>query len=65
MSLLLPFWQRLLITIVAMLAVSYLVGLAWQAIFGFPLPSYIGGTVGGLTAIPVWEFLRRVRPRDI
>ncbi len=65
MSLLLPFWQRLLITIVAMLAVSYLVGLAWQAIFSFPLPSYVGGVVGGLTAIPVWDFLRRVRPRDI
>ena len=65
MSLLLPFWQRLLITILAMLAVSYLVGFAWQAIFSFPLPSYVGGVVGGLTAIPVWEFLRRVRPRDI
>ena len=65
MSLLLPFWQRLLITILAMLAVSYLIGLAWQAIFSFPLPSYVGGVVGGLTAIPVWEFLRRVRPRDI
>ena len=48
-----------------MLAVSYLVGLTWQAIFSFPLPSYVGGVVGGLTAIPVWDFLRRVRPRDI
>jgi hypothetical protein len=65
MSVLLPFWQRLLITIVAMLAASYLVGLAWQSIFSFPLPSYIGGAVGGLTALPVWDFLKRIRPSDI
>ena len=65
MSLLLPLWQRLLITLVAMLAASWLVGLAWQAIFSFPLPSYIGGAVGGLTAIPVWDFLKRVRPRGL
>jgi hypothetical protein len=65
MSLLLPFWQRLLITVVVMLVASWLVGLAWQAIFSFPLPSYVGGIVGGLAALPFWDFLKRIRPSDI
>jgi hypothetical protein len=59
-----PFWQRLVITVVAMLAVSFLVGLIWSALLGFALPSYLGGMIGGLTALPVWEFLRRVRPKE-
>lgn len=58
----LPFWQRLLITIVAMVAASYLVGLLWQAIFNFALPSYLAGLIGGLVALPVWDLLKRVRP---
>jgi hypothetical protein len=58
----LPFWQRLLITIVAMLLASYLVGLLWQQILGVPMPSYASGAVGGLAALPVWEFLKRIRP---
>ena len=62
MTLLLPFWQRLLITIVAMLAAGWLLGLLWQQVFSFPLPSYAGGLVGGLTALPVWDFLKRIRP---
>lgn len=57
-----PLWQRLLITVVAMLGVSFLVGLIWSALFGFALPSYLGGMIGGLTALPVWEFLKRVGP---
>jgi hypothetical protein len=62
MSLFLPFWQRLLVTILAMLAASWIVGLIWQAIFSFPLPSYIGGVVGGLAALPLWDLLKRIRP---
>lgn len=58
----LPFWQRLIITIVAMLAASYLIALAWQQLFDFPLPIYLGGVIGGLTALPVWDFLKRIRP---
>jgi Na+/glutamate symporter len=58
-----PFWQRLVITVVAMLAVSFVVGLIWQALLGFALPSYVAGMIGGLTALPVWEFLRRVGPK--
>lgn len=64
MSLLLPFWQRLLITIAAMLLASFLVGLVWSWLFGAELPSYIAGLVGGLAALPVWDFLRRIRPSD-
>jgi hypothetical protein len=65
MSFLLPFWQRLLITIAAMLAASYLVGVAWQAMLNFPLPSYAAGVVGGLASLPVWDFLKRIRPPQI
>ncbi len=58
-----PFWQKLVITVVAMLATSFIVGLIWSAVFSFALPSYLAGMIGGLTALPVWEFLRRVRPK--
>jgi uncharacterized YccA/Bax inhibitor family protein len=59
-----PLWQRMLITLIAMVVASLVVGLIWQAIFGFQLPSYLAGVVGGLTAVPVWEFLKRVGPRS-
>lgn len=62
MSILLPFWQRLLVTVIAMLAASWIAGLIWNAIFNFPLPSYIGGMVGGLAALPLWDLLKRIRP---
>jgi hypothetical protein len=58
-----PFWQRLVITVVAMLATSFVVGLIWANLFSFVLPSYLAGMIGGLTALPVWEFLTRVGPR--
>ena len=58
-----PFWQRLVITVVAMVGVSFIVGLIWSALLGFPMPSYLAGMIGGLTALPVWEFLRRVGPK--
>ena len=60
-----PFWQRLLITLLAMAAASLVVGLIWRALFGFELPSYLAGVVGGLTAVPVWEFLKRIAPRTV
>jgi hypothetical protein len=41
---------------------SYLVGLLWQAILNFALPSYLAGLIGGLVALPVWDLLKRVRP---
>ena len=58
-----PFWQKLVITVVAMLATSFVVGLIWANLLGFALPSYVAGMIGGLTALPVWEFLRRVGPK--
>jgi hypothetical protein len=58
-----PFWQRLIITLVAMFAASFIVGLIWNGLLGFPMPSYLGGIIGGLTALPVWEFLKRIGPR--
>jgi hypothetical protein len=45
-----------------MLLASWTVGLMWQSIFRFPLPSYVGGVVGGLAALPLWDFLKRIRP---
>lgn len=57
-------WQRLLVTIVAMLIASFAVGLLWKSLFDAHLPSYIGGAVGGLAAIPTWEFTRRIGPKS-
>jgi Na+/glutamate symporter len=61
---LLPFWQRLLITVAAMLVASWIIGLMWQSLFRFPLPSYVGGAVGGRVALPIWEQLKRIRGKD-
>lgn len=58
----LAFWQRLLITVGAMLLASYLAGLLCQGLLGVAIPSYAAGVVGGLAAIPTWDFLKRVRP---
>ncbi|MFA5955961.1 hypothetical protein [Hyphomicrobium sp.] len=64
MNLFLPFWQRLLVTVAAMLVASWIAGLIWHAIFNFPLPSYVGGVVGGLAALPLWDVLKRIRPNS-
>jgi hypothetical protein len=58
-----PLWQKLLITFAVMLAASYLVGFGWRWLFNADIPSYISGLVGGVTALPTWELLRRIRPR--
>lgn len=60
---LLPLWQRLLITMAGMLIGSYLAGLIWEAVFAFPIPSYASGIIGGLVALPLWEVLKRFRPK--
>lgn len=62
MSLLLPFWQRLLLTLLLVLAVSWLAGFLWEQVLRFPLPSYAAGVIGGLAALPFWDFLKRIRP---
>jgi len=56
-------WLRLLITLAVMLLVSYLVGLIWHWLLNAEIPSYLSGVVGGVTAVPTWEFLKRIRPR--
>ena len=55
-----PLWQRLVLTLVAIVAASIIAGLIWHKLFGFGLPSYLGGVIGGLTAVPIWEFLKRI-----
>ena len=55
-----PLWQRLVLILGAIVATSIIAGLIWHRLFGFGLPSYIGGVIGGLTAVPVWEFMKRV-----
>ncbi len=47
-----PFWQRLVLTIVVMLVTGYVAGLLWQQVMSFPLPSYAAGAIGGLAALP-------------
>lgn len=62
MRLLMPFWQRLAVTVAVMLVASYAAGWIWQWLLGFPLPSFAAGLVGGLAALPTWDFLKRIRP---
>jgi hypothetical protein len=59
-----PFWKRLLITVCVMLAMSIIAGLVWNGIFEASLPSYLAGVIGGLSSLPTWEFLRRIRPKE-
>ena len=61
----LPFWQRLLATVITIFVVSYVIGVVWQLLLGFALPSYVAGIVGGLVALPVWHLLKRIRPSKL
>lgn len=58
------FWKRFLITIVAMLVASLVVSLIWKQLFNAHMPSFLSGVVGGLTALPVWEFLKRFKHKE-
>ncbi len=51
-------WQKLLLTVLAMLIASFAAGRLWLMVFDFVIPSYLAGVSGGLAAIPVWELLR-------
>ena len=57
-----PFWKRFVATLIAMLIMSFIAGQLWQALFHFTLPSYLAGVIGGLTALPLWEFLKSYKP---
>ena len=58
-----PFWQRLVFTFIFIVVISFIAGLVWHRLLGFSLPSYVGGVIGGLTAVPFWELLKRKRPQ--
>ena len=58
-----PFWQRLIATVIAMLVVSFIAGIIWRSFFYIGIPGYLSGIIGGLTALPVWEFLKRIKPK--
>ena len=60
-----PFWQRFLILLLAILAVGFIVDLLWHYFFGFVLPSYVTGVIGGLMAVPLWDILKRIKPKNI
>ena len=55
-----PFWQRLVFTLIVIVVASFVAGLIWHRLFGISLPSYVGGVIGGLTAVPFWELLKRI-----
>jgi lipopolysaccharide export LptBFGC system permease protein LptF len=55
-----PLWQRLVFTLIVIVVASFVAGLIWHRLFGFSLPSYVGGVIGGLTAVPFWELLKRI-----
>jgi len=57
-----PLWQRLGVTLATMLLTSFVAGALWREVFNADIPSYLSGIVGGVTAVPVWEFLKRVGP---
>lgn len=57
-------WLRLLVTLIVMLAAGFVAGLASNAWLGFDLPSYAAGVIGGMTALPVWELLKRLSIKD-
>jgi len=57
------FWQRFLVLLVAVIAVSLIAGVIWHALFDFYLPAYVSGVIGGLTAVPLWELLKRIKPK--
>lgn len=56
-----PLWQRLLITLTAIVLSSLLASYLADTLLGLGLPGYVAGVVGGIVAVPVWELLKRVR----
>ena len=59
-----PLWQRILITVLAMLIASLIAGLLWRNLFNVGIPSYLAGVIGGISALPVWELLKKVKPKE-
>jgi hypothetical protein len=59
----LPFWQRLAAVAATIVLTSFVAGLLWHWLFSGSIPGYLGGVVGGITALPVWELLKRIEIR--
>ena len=57
-----PFWQRFLVLLAAVMGVSFIVGYIWHSVFGFNLPAYISGVIGGLSAVLIWDMLKKTKP---
>lgn len=57
------FWQRCLILLVAVIGVSLIFSVIFNSLFGVSPPAYAAGVIGGLTAVPLWDVLKRVKPR--
>lgn len=57
-------WQKLLITLVAMLIASFAVGRLWLLAFDFLIPSCLAGVSGGQATLPVWERLRWIERKQ-
>ena len=58
-----PFWQRALILLAAVVGVSIIVSTLWHALFSFYLPSYVSGVIGGLSAVVIWDILKKTKPQ--
>lgn len=52
-------WQRLGLSLLAMILASVVVGVLWRSGFDTRIPGYLSGVVGGLAALGTWELLRR------
>ena len=57
------FWQRLLITLLVMVVTSLIIATVWRSLFNMTIPSYVAGVIAGLAALPVWELLKRIKPK--
>ena len=57
------FWQRALILLAVMIGVSVIFDAIWHSVLGFELPGYASGVVGGFTAVPVWDLLKKVKQK--
>ena len=58
-----PFWQRFLVLLAAVMGVSFVVGYIWYSLFGINLPAYISGVIGGLSAVLIWDMLKKTKPK--
>jgi hypothetical protein len=56
-----PLWQRLPIATLTMLLTSFFAGLLWRSLFNAAIPAYLSGLIGGITAVPIWELLKKIK----